>query len=101
MKADIVSRVRSNPKFLELETKRNAFGSALAVAILVIYYGFILLVAFAPGFMGTKIGDTPVTVGFPIGLFVIASAIVLTGVYVLKANGEYDRLTREIVEDTR
>jgi uncharacterized membrane protein (DUF485 family) len=101
MQADIVSRVRRNPKFQELETKRNAFGTALAVVILIIYYGFILLVAFAPGFMGTPISGTVVTFGFPIGLFVIASAIVLTGIYVLKANGEYDRLTREIVEEAR
>jgi uncharacterized membrane protein (DUF485 family) len=34
----------------------------------------------------------------PIGLFVIASAFALTGIYVSKANSKYDRLIRRIVE---
>lgn len=100
MQSDIVVRVRDNPRFIELVKKRSSFGWTLAILMLVIYYGFILLVAFAQNVMAINIGGV-VTLGFPVGLFVIASAIVLTGIYVLKANGEYDRLTREIVEDLR
>ena len=43
------------------------------------------------------IGNGPFTLAFPLGLGVIAAAILLTGVYVVRANSEFDRLTREVV----
>jgi uncharacterized membrane protein (DUF485 family) len=84
-----LSHIRSNPKFIELERKRNAF--------------FIGLVAFDHSFLAEPIGAGPITLAFPLGLGVIAAAIILTGVYVVRANSEFDRLTREIVgqEDAR
>jgi uncharacterized membrane protein (DUF485 family) len=100
MHADVVERVRSNPKFAELIRKRNKYSWTLAVLMLIIYYGFILVVAFAKPLLAIKIGAT-VTLGFPIGIGVILSAIIITGLYVLKANGEYDMLTRQIVEEAR
>jgi uncharacterized membrane protein (DUF485 family) len=100
MKADVVDRVRANPKFAELIRKRNAYSWTLAILMLVIYYGFILVVAFAKPLLAIKVGAT-VTLGFPIGIGVILSAIIITGLYVLRANGEYDMLTRQIVEEAR
>jgi uncharacterized membrane protein (DUF485 family) len=41
------------------------------------------------------------TIGLPVGLFVIVSAFVLVGIYVRKANATYDSLTRAIVEESR
>jgi uncharacterized membrane protein (DUF485 family) len=64
--------------------------------MLVIYYAFIFLVAFAPGLMAIPVFG-PVTLGFPLGLGVILSAVVLTGIYVVRANGEFDTLTRNVV----
>ena len=69
--------------------------------MLVIYFGFILLVAFAPKFLGTPLGAGVTTVGIPIGLVVIVSAFVLTGIYVRRANADYDALTRQIVEEAK
>lgn len=100
MHADVVSRVRANPKFAELIRKRNRYSWTLAILMLVIYYGFIWLVAFDKPFLAIKVGGV-VTLGFPIGLGVILSAIVITGLYVTRANGAYEQLTREIVEDAR
>jgi uncharacterized membrane protein (DUF485 family) len=68
--------------------------------MLVIYYGFILLVAFDKQFLAIKIGAA-VTLAFPIGLGVILAAIIITGLYVLRANNVYDPMTRSIVEDAR
>ena len=39
------------------------------------------------------------TIGIPIGMAVIVFSIVITGLYVRRANGEFDRLTREIIEE--
>ena len=38
------------------------------------------------------------TLGIPVGLFVIVAAFVLTGIYVHRANSEFDALTRQIIE---
>ena len=65
--------------------------------MLIVYFGFILLVAYAPHFLGTPMGTGVTTIGIPIGLLVIVSAILLTGLYVSKANSKYDPLIRKIV----
>ena len=59
---------------------------------------FILLVAYAPSFLGIRLGTGVMTIGIPIGLLVIISAFVLTGIYVSRANSRYDALIRKIVE---
>ena len=100
MATDLVSRVKNDPNYIELETKRNSLGWRLAILMLCIYYGFILLVAFAKPVLAIKLYG-PVTLAFPIGLAVIVSAIVITGIYVVRANGEFDTLTRKIVEAAR
>jgi uncharacterized membrane protein (DUF485 family) len=97
MQQDIVDKVRRNPKYHELVSKRTRFGRILAILMLIIYYGFILLIAYAPKFLGTPISAGSVTtIGIPIGIGVILSAFVLTGIYVARANSEFDRLTNEI-----
>lgn len=96
----VITRVRSNPKFAELVAKRNSLALSLTIAMLVIYFGFILLVAFAKGFLATPIGAGLMTWGVPIGLGTIVAAFVLTGYYVSRANAEFDTLTQEIVEET-
>ena len=94
------ARMRQNPDFIALERERGQLGWTLAIIMLVIYFGFVGLVAFAPGLMGTPIAGV-ITLGFPLGLLVILSAIALTGVYVLRANGKFDAMTRRIVEAGR
>lgn len=101
MSNDIAKKVRANPKFAELVAKRNRLAVTLSIAMLVIYFGFILLVAFDKTLLATPIGTGVTTVGIPIGLFVIVSAFLLTGFYVVRANAEYDVLTRSIVEDAK
>jgi uncharacterized membrane protein (DUF485 family) len=46
-------------------------------------------------------GSSVMTVGLPIGLFVIVSAFVLVAIYVARANRTYDSLTRAIIEESR
>lgn len=93
--------IERNPKYRELVRRRKSLGVTLSVLMLIVYFGFILLVAYAPGFLGAKLGAGVITVGIPIGLFVILAAFILTGVYVAKANAEFDQLTREIVEESK
>lgn len=97
--------IERNPKFKQLVAARKSLGWTLSVIMLLIYFGFILLVAFNKdlgNLLGTPLYSGAVaTVGIVIGLLVIISAFVLTGIYVAKANKRYDELTRQIVEESR
>ena len=99
MQDDLVQRIASHPKYQELKAKRSSFGWWLTLSMMVVYYGFILLVAFNKPFLAQPIGSGVTTVGVPLGMFVIVFTIVITGIYVRRANGEYDRLTREVIEE--
>lgn len=93
--------IQRNPNYQELVRARTSFGWILTAITLVIYFGFILLIGYAPKFLGIRMGDSVMTIGLPIGLFVIVSAFVLVGIYVRKANSTYDSLIKAIVEETR
>ena len=97
MDASELSRIRNHPKFRELERKRSGFAWTLSIVMVAIYMGFIILVAFDHDLVAQPIGTAPLTLAFPLGLGVIVAAVALTGLYVLRANSEFDRLTREIV----
>lgn len=96
MESDIVSRIESNPKYKQLVAKRTRFGWTLTILMMVVYYGYILLIAFDKELLARRIGNSVITWGIPIGLFVIVFTIVITGIYVRRANREFDDLTAEI-----
>jgi uncharacterized membrane protein (DUF485 family) len=96
-----LARIEQDPNYQELVRRRSSLGWMLSLIMLVIYFGFILLVAYAPKFLGTRMGAGVMTIGIPIGLAVIVLAFVLTGIYVRRANSSYDGLIRKIVEDNR
>jgi uncharacterized membrane protein (DUF485 family) len=104
MKAEasaLIDKVKRDPEFHALVRRRSAFAWTLSALMVAIYFGFILVVAFAPGLLGTPIGGGVTTIGIPIGLGVILAAFVLTGLYVRRANAEFDGMTRAIVERAR
>jgi len=95
----VTERIRANPKYQELRRKRNSFGWALTLVMLVVYYGYISLIAFNKPFLSQPVGSGVTTIGIPIGMAVIIFTIVITGIYVRRANGEFDALTRAILEE--
>jgi len=99
MSDPVVDKIQSHPKYLELRTKRNRFGVILTVLMLVVYYGYIALIAFNKPFLAQPIGAGVTTLGIPIGMAVIIFTVVITGIYVRRANGEYDQLTKDILKD--
>lgn len=96
--AALIEHIKRDPEFHALVRKRSRLAWALSAATLAVYFGFILLVAFAPGVMATPIGSGIITVGIPLGVGVIVAAFVLTGLYVYRANTEFDLATQRIVE---
>ncbi len=98
MQDDLLQRVVSNPKYQELKAKRSSFGWTLTWAMMIVYYGFILLVAFNKEFLSQKLGAGVMTIGVPIGFGVIVFTVIITIIYVKRANSEYDDLTAAITK---
>lgn len=95
----MVARIEANPKYHELRRKRNTFGWTLTALMMIVYYGYIGLIAFDKQFLAQPLGAGVTTLGIPIALGVIIFTILITGLYVRRANGEYDRLTAEILKE--
>jgi uncharacterized membrane protein (DUF485 family) len=96
MQTDLTTRVAQDPHYQELKSKRSSFGWWLVLAMMVVYYGFILLVAFNKPFLATPLGQGVTTIGMPIGLGIIIFTVAITALYVRRANGEFDALTEQI-----
>lgn len=98
----LVERIKNNPKYKELIEKRSSFSVKLAIFVLVVYYGFILTIAFNKEFFATKVTDGGIiTVAIPVAVAIIIIAFLSTLVYVVKANGEFEDLTNDIKNDVK
>ncbi|HEU5296511.1 MAG TPA: DUF485 domain-containing protein [Burkholderiaceae bacterium] len=98
MDTDLTERIARDPRYQELRARRSRFGWLLTIAMLIVYYGFILLVAFDKPLLATRLGDGVTTIGMPLGLGVIVFTIVITGIYVRRANKQYDDLSAQITQ---
>ena len=96
----VYARIRRNPRFTELVAKRQGFATLLSVIVLVIFYGFFMVVAFNPGVIGKRLSEgSYLTVGIAAELFMFIFFLLLTAYYVKRANGEFDAITTEIIRD--
>ena len=99
MSDPVVDKIQNNPKYLELRSKRTSFGWTLTLLMMVVYYGYIALIAFNKPFLAQPIGAGVTTLGIPIGMGVIVFTVIITAIYVRRANSEFDALTAEILKD--
>ena len=96
----VYARIRRNPRFAELVSKRQGFATLLSVIVLTIFYGFFMVVAFTPNVIGQRLSEgSYLTVGIAAELFMFIFFWLLTALYVKRANGEFDAITAEIVRD--
>ena len=101
MKDELVERIENNPKYQELVSKRNSFGIKLGIFVLVMFYTYIMVIAFNKELLATKIGDGVTTIAFPIALAILIISFLTTLIYVKKANGELEDLTNDIKNDVK
>ena len=99
MDPELVTRIANNPNYQALKAKRTRFGWWLTLAMMIAYYGFILLVAFNKSFLSQKLGAGVMTMGIPIGFGIIVFTIVITAYYVNRANREFDALSQSIASE--
>lgn len=96
MESTMIDRIQADPNYQALKERRSRFGWTLTFAMLIVYYGFILLIAFRKDLLSARIGDGVMTWGIPIGFGVILFTVLITAIYVRRANGEFDTLSEKI-----
>ena len=99
---DTLDRITANPKFLEFVAMRSTYSIIMAIVSAAAYYGFILLVAYNKEFLAQKIGEGyTMSIGVPIGVGVIAFTILLTWIYVRRANTEFDAINESLIKEAQ
>ena len=98
--SDRIAAVKAHPKYQELVRRRTRFGWLMTAIMLVAYFGYVLLIAFNKELLARPIGNGVTSVGIPLGFGIIILGIVLTAVYVRRANREYDALLQAVLDDT-
>ena len=101
MNNDLVQKIKSNPKYQELVSKRSSFSLKLSIFVLAMFYAYILVIAFNKDLLATKLGDGVMTAAFPIGAAIIVISFMTTLIYVRRANSEFEDLTNQIKEDVK
>ena len=79
----------TSPEFRRLVRQRWRISLVLTALLFVLYYGYILLIAFDRALLSHRIGPAT-TVGIPLGAAVIGAAWILTAAYVVWANRHFD-----------
>lgn len=96
----IQTRIRQNPKFAEMVSKRTRLAILLSLIVLVPYYTFMMITAFNPALLARPISEgSIVTIGWPVGAILIIGSWLTTAVYIRRANGEFDQLNKEILDE--
>jgi uncharacterized membrane protein (DUF485 family) len=96
----ISSKIQKNPKYLQLVSQRDSLAWTLSAIVCVMYFGFILMIAFTPDILTQPIAaDSVIPLGMLMGVGVIVISCLLTGVYVYRANNTFDPIIQEIVRE--
>ena len=99
MASELTQRIQRNPQYQRLIKARDTLGWCLTTLVLIAYYGFILVIAFDKSLFATPIAvGMTTTWGIPVAFGIILLTIVLTAIYVRKANRKYDRILSDILE---
>jgi uncharacterized membrane protein (DUF485 family) len=103
----IYKKIKEDPRFKELENKRRGFTWVMVAVLLANDFWYIFATAFYPErgfarFWGTPIGEGYATTwGIVIGFAQTILFIALVGLYIFRANNEFDELKDAIVADAR
>ena len=96
----IASKIQNNPKYLQLIKQRDTLSWTLSAIVCIMYFGFTLMIAFTPGILTQPIAsDSVIPVGMLLGVGVIITSCILTGIYVFIANNTFDPIVNEIVRE--
>ncbi|WP_223262573.1 DUF485 domain-containing protein [Sphingobium sp. SCG-1] len=101
MEKALIEAIKQHPRYNGLVARRSRFGWMMSAVMFIAFVGFTMLVAFGKEWLATPIGHGVTSVGIPVGLGLIALAVLLTAIYVVRANTVFDREMMAILKDAR
>jgi len=102
MRKEELLKILQDPEFQELVKKVTVVSLSFTAVMMVVYYSFILMLAYARDFLATPICSGCATnVGIVIGVGLIIFAWLLTGAYIWWANTSYDPVVKKLREKYR
>ncbi|MCK9420941.1 MAG: DUF485 domain-containing protein [Nitrospirae bacterium] len=88
-----------DPDFKDLSRQKFIISTILTILELVLYFGFIGLIAFNKPFLAQKLSEgSAITIGIPIAVGTIVFSWIFTGIYIWWANNKYDVLVNKVKE---
>lgn len=91
--------IDANPAFHALQKRRGRFSWTLALVMLGSFYTFIFVVAFKPELFAIPLHEhTVITWGIVACLTVMGIAQLLTAIYVIRSNREFDPQAQAIID---
>ncbi len=97
--SDHTPHLRHSEEYITLIKERSKSKWSLLFLMLLVYYGFILMIAFDPKMLGVKIGESHTSYGIVVGLGVMFFSFLIMCIYVRKANQVFDPLTKKLREN--
>ena len=99
---DVVARITKNPKFQQFVSTRNVYSNIMTMLMMIVYFGYILLIAFNKEWLATKVSaGSTMSIGIPMGLGVILFTIIITIIYVRRANTEFDTEAAQVLKEAQ
>ncbi|WP_433737329.1 DUF485 domain-containing protein [Pseudomonas putida] len=99
MTQDDIDTISRHPDYQQLILSKQRLNWTLTLVMLVIYYGFVLLVAFSPSTLGQSLNGGVTSVGILVGVIMVVLSFALTGIYVHRANNVIDPLNDKIKQE--
>jgi uncharacterized membrane protein (DUF485 family) len=94
-----LQKIVQDERYMQLLQSRSRFAWLLTLIMLIIFFGYILTIAFRRDLLARSIGGGVTSLGIPVGISVILAGILLTGIYVWRANRDFDVLVDALKRD--
>jgi uncharacterized membrane protein (DUF485 family) len=102
MNTATAERILQHPKFQRLVRRRSRLTWSLLAVILGAYLCLICTIAFRPAWMRVPVADgATLTIGWPLAAGMIILVWLLMGLYVWRANTEFEELAADIRTEVR
>lgn len=94
-----LDHLRDHPDFILLVRLKQRLTWSLTLLMLLAYFSFVLLVAFAPALLGSPLGRGVTSIGMLLGTSMVLLAFALTGIYVRQTNKVLDPLNDRLKQE--
>ncbi|WP_367065376.1 DUF485 domain-containing protein [Oryzisolibacter sp. LB2S] len=100
MSNPLYEHIKRDPRYAALVRDRSRYAATLALLVIAAFFGFVLLVAFMPQVIATRLFEgSNLTLGIALGFSQFVFFCLLTWFYVRRANTDFDARNAQIVAD--